>query len=197
MLPCLLLAPAPAAAGNCCSYCSYCYCYRLPAPGYGIRHTAVLSQLGLLDGDLQLSNLVLRKKSWFLSQNVCLDLESGSIGRFTVQVPWLQLHTGNVNVFADSISLVFRLNLLEHEDGEAQRNESLAYELKALTLRKEELRLLSGDSLFPTDGNGGVGMGASKDLKRPSSSWLGRTLSGLLSSAVSKITSKFSLTANK
>eukprot|EP01032_Pedospumella_encystans_P033866 gene33866-38273_t len=136
--------------------------------------------LGLLEGDIQLSNLAIKKKTWGLSQNLSLSLEYGSIEKFTAQVPWLQLHTGQVNVFVDTVILIFRINVLDHDKSGVQSGENFTHELKMDLLQKEELKLSSEteESL-------------SKSSKK---SWMTRSMSAMLNSFVSKIASNFNLT---
>ena len=73
---------------------------------------------------------VIKKKSWVLSQNLSLSLEYGTIDRLNAQVPWLQLHTGQVNLFVDTVVLIFKLNVLDHDKDGAKGNESFTQELK-------------------------------------------------------------------
>lgn len=85
--------------------------------------------VGLLDGDLQLSNLQLRKQSWNVVPGISVSLELGKIGRFNIQVPWSKLHTGLVNCVADSLTLIFKLNIIDHESDDGPES-SLSQEFK-------------------------------------------------------------------
>ena len=69
-----------------------------------------------------------------MNQNLSLSLEYGSIEKFNVQVPWLQLHTGQINVFVDTVVLIFRINVLDHDKDGAKINESFTQELKMVSL---------------------------------------------------------------
>ncbi len=74
-----------------------------------------------------------------MSQNLSLSLEYGSIEKFNVQVPWLQLHTGQINVFVDTVVLIFRINVLDHDKDGAKSNESFTQELKMVRVRTTSL----------------------------------------------------------
>lgn len=110
-------------------------------------------------------------------------MEHGTIDKFNVQVPWLHLHTGQVNLFVDTIVLVFRLNILDHNTEAALSNDNFTRELKMDLLRKEELRLAD-------DGN----RDGSALVKK---SWMSRTFRTFLKSLLAKVAAKFSLTATK
>lgn len=113
-----------------------------------------------------------------------LSLEYGTIEKFNVHVPWLQLHTGQLNVFVDTVVLLFRLNILDHNDGGNNNNESFTQELKLELLRKEEIRMADDTTKGDNSATGGR-------------SWMSRSLQSLLGSVVAKIASKFTLTATK
>lgn len=118
-------------------------------------------QLGVLDGDLQLAHLVccfllnfsttmlimhcsfqlLKKKSWVLSQGLSVSLEYGTIDKFSVQIPWSTIHTGLVNVFADHVSIVIRVNVMEYDplinkidiNNDITEKDSFAHEFKMVS----------------------------------------------------------------
>lgn len=126
----------------------------------------------------------IKKQTWGLSQNLSLSLEYGTIDKFNVQVPWLQLHTGQVNVLVDTVVLMFRLNTLDHEKDAAKGNESFTQELKMDLLRKEELRMADDTGRMDQAVFGGQ-------------SWMARSFNSFLGSVIAKIASKFTLTATK
>jgi hypothetical protein len=125
-----------------------------------------------------------KKQTWGINQNLSLTLEYGTIDKFNVQVPWLQLHTGQVNVFVDTVVLMFRLNIIDHEKDGGKANESFTQELKMDMLRKEELRL--ADEGADADQPSGAGK-----------SWVSRSMNAFLGSIIAKIASNFTLTATK
>jgi hypothetical protein len=69
-----------------------------------------------------------------ISQNICLSLDYGTIDKFTVQVPWLQLHTGQVNVFIDTVVLIFKLSVVDADNDLLKSSESFTQELKRVRI---------------------------------------------------------------
>ena len=111
-------------------------------------------------------------------------MEYGTIDKFNVQVPWLQLHSGHVNLFLDTVVLVFRLNVLDHDKDANKASESFTQELKLNLLQKEELRMADDEGFKgkPTPSGG---------------SWFSRSFNSFLGSILAKIASNFTLTATK
>lgn len=72
----------------------------------------------------------IKKKTWGLNENLSLSIEYGSIEKFSAQVPWLQLHTGQVNIFVDTVVLIFRINILDHDKSGAKGGDNFTHELK-------------------------------------------------------------------
>lgn len=126
----------------------------------------------------------MKKQTWPLNQSLSLSLEYGTIDKFNVQVPWLQLHTGHVNLLLDTVVLVFRLNVLDHDKDANKASESFTQELKLSLLEKEELRMANDD-------------GYNKKQAPSGNSWYSRTFNSLIGSIIAKIASNFTLTATK
>ena len=94
------------------------------------------SQLGIFDGDLQLSNLVLKKQCWVLSPGISLSMEYGTIESFNVQIPWIKLHTGSLDVLVDNVHIIFKLNIQDRESEEdaSRSSESFTQDFKMVSL---------------------------------------------------------------
>lgn len=88
--------------------------------------------------NLLLHHQVIKKKTWGLNQNLSLSLEYGSIEKFNVQVPWLQLHTGQVNVFVDTVVLIFRVNVLDHDKDGVKSNDNFTQDLKMVSVARHK-----------------------------------------------------------
>lgn len=87
-------------------------------------------------------------------------------------------------MFVDTVVLMFRLNILDHDKDAATGNESFTQELKMDLLRKEELRMADDTASGDQPSFGGK-------------SWMSRSFNSLLGSVIAKIASKFTLTATK
>jgi hypothetical protein len=69
-------------------------------------------------------------------------LEYGAIEKFSVQIPWSTIHTGLVNVYADHVSIVIRVNVTEYDpsanktdaDNDNTEKDSFAHEFKMVQL---------------------------------------------------------------
>eukprot|EP01038_Epipyxis_sp_PR26KG_P006870 gene6870-9407_t len=131
--------------------------------------------IGLFDGDAQLSNVVLKRKSWAISQAISLSMEHGEIENLQLQIPWSKLHSGQINLLIENIHLVFKVNL---DDFSSRPKENLSDDIKEKSLLKQELRLL----------------GANPSISNQSR--FSRFVGGMIKSAFSKIASKFTLVAN-
>ncbi len=144
-----------------------------------------------------------------------MSLEFGVINKFSVQIPWTTIHTGLVHIFVDSISIVLRLNVLEHDsqnDGQDSiGNESFAHDIKMVGLVLDlsifvslTLNLyLSCNLSFPplSTHQNKLAMEELKllghDDAAASQSWVSKYMGSVASSMLAKIAAKFSLTASK
>ena len=87
-------------------------------------------------------------------------------------------------MFVDTVVLMFRLNIIDHDKDGSKANESFTQELKMDMLRKEELRL--ADESSSADQPSAAGK-----------SWMSRSMNSFLGSVIAKIASNFTLTATK
>jgi hypothetical protein len=134
-------------------------------------------EIGLLDGDFKLSNLILKERTFAINNELSLSLEIGSIEKLVIQIPWTQLHTGLINTLVENIQIVLQLNILNNNSKENTENvnENFAQDRKLDMLEKEEIRLL-GDT---TDAR----------------SWFDRNSDSILRSFLTKMMANCTLTA--
>lgn len=77
----------------------------------------------------------MKRKIWFLSPTLSLSLEFGSIEKVSIQIPWLSLHKGQINMFADNVTILLKVNLVDYNksDSNSNVNENLSHELKMVS----------------------------------------------------------------
>lgn len=52
----------------------------------------------------------------------------------SVQLPWARLYTGSVSAFAQDLTVVLRVKVLDHDNNTTGKPDSLAHEIKMVTL---------------------------------------------------------------
>lgn len=126
--------------------------------------------IGLWDGDVHLSNLVLKGQEWQVSPGIWVELVYGVIDRIQVQVPWMELRAGGLRGNIENCSLVLKLKSSEYDDEHTMR-ECLLFADKMNRLDKQEQKLLLSTQ----------------------ESWVSRTMGSLSSRYLAQLATGFSL----
>ena len=104
-------------------------------------------EIGLWDGDVALSNLTIKQMQWSIGSGLSLSLEYGHIDKIQVQVPWMELRSGNVSAIIDTCHVVLRVQIdesLHKSDANHQSRISEAeHKANMAKLLQDELKLLS------------------------------------------------------
>lgn len=131
---------------------------------------------GLWQGDLSLSNLVLKPMTINIGDGMVSRMVFGSIDKLQVIIPWSQMSSGHVSVKVDTVNIVVQLSVDQSEDADHRATDTLLHKLKMAKIDSEERRLL----------------GVSR-----SGGWKSRLMESLKSSVLSKLFSGMSAEVNK
>ena len=82
--------------------------------------------IGLLSGQLKLTNLILKKQEIPIGDSHCLSLDYGVLRQLKVDVPWTQLHSGNVKVDVNEVNVLLNLKMRNVEDILETRHKNVA-----------------------------------------------------------------------
>jgi hypothetical protein len=138
-------------------------------------------KLNLWEGNVKLTDLILKEQYFPVDNHSSVTLESGSIGLLELAIPWTSLSTGNVAVELRDVELTLSLNNLTYlrtSDGSYHHQSPID---KLNYLIEEELLLLCRDKTM---------------LPNESSTWFGNMLTNISESIISRITNGFSFSCH-
>ena len=127
-------------------------------------------EIGVLVGDVQLSHLQLKTKTWEVSPGLWVELVHGSIDRVHLEVPWMELRKGGVKGSVEKCNVVLKLRASEYDEDQLA-HECLMFAEKMNQLDEQEMKLLS----------------------EAPESWVSRTMGSISSNFLSQLATGFSL----
>jgi len=103
-------------------------------------------EIGIWEGDVALTNLTFKQMEWNLSPGINLALEYGHVEKVQVQIPWMELRSGNVSAIVDTCHVMLRVKIVDaaaFSDRTGIRADPTEYSADMAKVLAEELKLLS------------------------------------------------------